>query len=356
MAQPILFQIKAWDARLEGAVTFSYTGNQAIKNQLIVRNNITNAVVYDQTQTTFQLRHAVATNSLVNGVCYNAQLRIFDKDNTPSAYSSAEFFYCYSAPLLSFSNCVANQIIQNSSFEALLNYAQTESEPLNNYQFILYNEKQSEVSRSGTLYNTSLLKYNYSNLDDKDKYFFRAVGETLNKMQVDTGMVPISVQYIRPSIYALVDLQNIYKDGMVRIRSNIVSITGKSNPDPPKYIDDKEVDLIAPDSWVKFDEGFEVSGDFTMQLRLRSIIRNGVPIVLSNGDDSVEIKYMRGSFESQQNVEKEYFVLRAHNGMSPYVQLSNYLDLPVTDSDMLYLWVRRKNHVYEITVKNLGGV
>lgn len=356
MAQPVIFQIKAWDASLEGTITFSYSGNQAIKNQLVIRNNLTNAIVYDQTQTTFQLKHIVKANSLINGICYNVQLRIFDKDNIPSTYSSAEFFYCYSNPLLTFLNCIANQMILYPSFEATLTYTQTENEPLNNYRFVLYNEKQSEISRSGNLYNTTQLKYIYSNLEDKNKYFIRAIGETLNHMQVDTGMLPVSVQYIRPSIYALVDLQNLYKEGLVRIRSNIVSITGKSNPDPPKYIADKEVDLIASDSWVKFDEGFDVTGDFTMQLRLRSVIRNGIPIILSNGNESIEIKYMHGSFNSQKNIEKGYFVLNAHNGMSPYVQLSNYLDLPIADSDILYLWVRRKNHVYEIATRNLGGV
>ena len=45
-----------------------------------------------------------------------------------------------------------------------------------------------------------------------------------------------------------------------------MAIDGKSNPDPPIYIDDKEVDLRDPNSWVEWNSGFRIQDDFTMRV------------------------------------------------------------------------------------------
>lgn len=355
MAQPILPEIYSWDSIKDKSITFSYSGNQVFKNQVVIRDNITNTIVYDQTQVTFQLKHVIAATTLANGNYYNLQLRVFDKDDVPSPYSKTEIFCCLASPTFSFLNLTENQIIQNSFFQAQLAYSQVQNEPLNNYQFILYNEHQIEIARSGTFYNTSSLSYTFSNLEDKGKYFFRATGETLNHMVVDTGMITASVRYSTHTLFTKVDLDNLAKMASIRIRSNIVSITGKSNPDPPIYLNDTEVDLRDPESWVKFDEGFEISGDFTAQIKARDIINYSIPLILSNESNEIVIKFMKGTFASQGNIEKAYFELTASNSIVSYVTMSNYLTLPIANIDSIYIWIRRINNVYELKAVNLGG-
>lgn len=345
MGQPILYQIRAWDAITEGVISFSYVGNQAFKNQVIIRINETNVVVYDQTHTTFQLKHTIAANTLQNNTCYNIQLRVFDKDDTPSPWSKTEVFYCFSSAIFKFSGIEQNQMVNCSSLETHLIYEQPH-DPINYYQFFLYDEQKTKIAQSSMLYGDSL-KYVYSGLEDKKIYYIRATGETINLVPLDTGYIAIAVSYSTPSYYAMVELTNVHDQGMIRIHSNMVSVEGTSNPSPPKFVD-KKVDLVEKNSWVKFDRGYEINGNFTAQLDVTQLIQNNTCLVFVGANNTrIVVEYKYGQKEGLHNNEA-YFKLNVETSNLTYVLYSNYIPVQIADNEQVNLWIRKKNNLYEI--------
>ena len=79
VTKPILYSIDAFDATQSATFTFYSTGgNQVVKNQLIIRNNTTNQIVYQQFVDSFKFEHTVPPNTLTNGTYYNASVITYD--------------------------------------------------------------------------------------------------------------------------------------------------------------------------------------------------------------------------------------------------------------------------------------
>ena len=318
-----------------------------------IYNNKTLAKVYDQTITTMQLVHTIPANTLENGNVYNAEIQTIDSNDKKSAFSSKIIFCCFAEPSWNFSNLTANQIIRNSSFSATVSYSQAQNEPLNSYQFVLYDGLSKEIFRSAKRYDTTNLSYSISGLDDSKAYFLQATGETLNGMLVDTGLVPFTVSYTQPSVFALVHLENVFNEGYIKITSNIITIEGESSPSPPTYIDNKKIDLTADGSCARFSEGFSIADDFTLQCYFEKPTQNTTLIEMENSFNKILVQYRYGSFDGDS--QKAYVELRAYAGLECYYIMSNLINIPST-TDRIHLWIRRIDNVYEIKCENMGVV
>ena len=354
MVAPVLFIVNAFDSAFEHTFNFSNDGNpQAVKNRMRVYKSEDRSLVYDETVESMKLYHSIPANRLTNGICYNAEIQIIDSTGAESPFSNQIVFYCYTTPSWNFTNLVQNQIITNSSFQAQVSYSQLEGEKLNSYQFILYDGLSNEIFSTPKRYDTTNLSYSISNLSDDKAYFLRATGETLNGMVLDTGLIGFTVSYIQPAMFALVHLDNVYDEGYIKITSNIITIEGKATPDPPKYIDDKKIDLTEDGSSVIFDEGFTIQNDFTLKSYLENLTQNTTVIELSNGKNRITIDYRFGSFDGEE--EKSYFELRSYAGEENYYLMSNTINKP-NSTDRIFLFIRRINNVYEIKCENMGVV
>src|SRR5574344_1508045 len=96
MVKPIGKTIKAFDSSSAQLFEFiSSSGNQVVKNRIIIRNNSTSAVVYDNTLETYTLGQTVPSNKLSNGVQYNFTFTTYDVDGNSSEESSPILFWCY---------------------------------------------------------------------------------------------------------------------------------------------------------------------------------------------------------------------------------------------------------------------
>lgn len=349
MIKAILKPVVPFDKNNSNKFYFDYYGNQPIKNRLIIKDNITNKVVYNKIQETLQFYHILPSNILTNGNVYNAQISIFDKEGNESDLSNVIIFYCFTTPLFSFSNLndSTNQI-QNSNYELQLQYSQVENEPLNYYKIILYNFNQNEVFNSGNLYNTETLKYLLTSLLNNTQYYVQAVGQTLNGINIDTGLIHIVVRYISPSVFSLVQLENLPFDASVKVDSRFVKIVGKSNPDPPKFIDDKRVDLTDSDSYVEFDKGFNISDNFTLEMLVSSLTDYSIFYEHDDGKYKMELKYMRGKFDGY-NREVGYVILRIYNSLTNYVVMSNYINIP-RENDNIYIFIKKIGGLCDVII------
>lgn len=350
LAVPILFDIAAFDKSSEQKLAFSWNGNQAFSNRLRIYKNSDSTLVYDQTQSSMQLYHTLAANTdgLLNGTQYRATIAVLDKDNTESAPSSPVLFYCYTKPTFLL-NISENQIINNSMFVAEITYNQIEDEPLKEFEINLFDSGMNQIFTSSTLYPSITKSAILSSLQDDTLYYVAASGVTLENTKLETGNIPFSVRYSTPTVFTKVELQNLSDSGQIKIRSNMISIDGKSNPSPPTYIDNEEVDLTQPDSYVIFDEGYKIRDNFTMKKIYSNI--TSYPAVIdtfSNGVDSIVLTMMKGRFESD-TADKIYCVLSVNNGLLNYRICSNKIFQP-SDTQKCRVVCQKIHDLYNIQI------
>jgi len=301
-----------------------------------------------------QTKHTIAPNILTNGTCYNAELQVFNKENIASSMSNRIVFYCYTTPVLRFTNIVENQIIRSSSYIPTLEYTQNEGELLNEYQVILYDIHHTQVYQTGILYTLENMKAHISNLSDNAKYYLRAVGKTLNGMDVDSGYIPISVEYIHPSLYAIVSLENNPVKKHIKIQSNIIPIEGIITPEPAIYINEKAIDLTADGTNVVFNDGFCIEDNFTLEYKDCGFKNTQCLLLLTEGNKKIELFYREGKFSGDIN-QKAYTWLKVTDRTTIYISASELIDIPLP-TELLHIWIRRINNLYDVKMTNTKEV
>ncbi|WP_206459469.1 hypothetical protein [Anaerovorax sp. IOR16] len=405
MGQPIIQTIIPFDATKPYSIKFIYVGNQVVKHTITIKDNITNATVYNSTNITFQLEHTIPENTLVNGKFYNVSVIVYDNVDVASTPSVAAVFNCLSTPIFGFSNISPNQIIKNSSIEVQLLYSQLENEQLNSWQVILYDYAQNILYKTDISYDISTLKTTIEGLLNNSQYFFQAIGETVNKISISTNLIPVSVSYQEPSISGLLSLKNIREQGRVEIGMNVRPITGKASMDYPIFIDNSKIDLTPFKlSWLLTDDGiprdyvhyvwddnaiyndtkkwtetnrkyYDENGNFLGSLSPSITYNEGFKIddnavICFKGSNfqyftevaeadtekyHLSIKYLKGIFEGS-DIEKAYFQLDIANSVVSYTTITNYIDIPNT-TDILLLYLKIDNNICDFKVKNIttGG-
>lgn len=363
MMKPNIYEPYAFDATQDYIFEFSYTGSQAQHNKIVIRDNASNKIVFEDKIRTMELKHKIPAGTLTNGGIYKATVFVYDTFENQSPESDAVIFFCFTQPVFTITNLTPNAIVNNSSYEVEFAYQQIEGEPLNSYQVLLYNSLGEIIAQSGNRYpnmdddTEPVFTYNLTSLDDNTEYSVQILGETLNHMVADTGRVVFTVEYINPAVFAILDLTNIEREGQIKIQSNIVSIVGHSYPDPPLFIDDMEVDTRGNDEGgqhrVWFDEGFNLQRDFTLQILMRDPNDYSTFLEFGAYPINLELKYMKGVFDSQNGKEMAYISLRVYNQLTAYYLQSNYFEPLAHPFEYLHVWLRCVKDVYELIAEPL---
>lgn len=345
-----LYNINAFDASQEMIFQFIWQGNQSFGNILRICENQSNTVVYQEKQTTMQLKHTLPTNTLNNGILYNARVAIVDIDNNVSEYSDPILFYCFTTPTFTFDNIEENQIIKNSSYQVNMSYSQLEKEQLQSWEISLYDTSQSMVQTSGVCY-TEKIVYTLTNLEDNQTYYIRATCHTLNGMEVDTGYLLFSVNYVQPSVYSILSLENIPNEGYIKLQSNIRAVEAKSYKDV-EYIDNEYVNL--KDNTIYIDDDFSLDDDYVINLLGYNLTPNTLIMQLSDGNNAINLYLRKGTYDINNNTEKTFIELNIPIAFTSYICYSNYIDNP-SSTDIIDIWLKKKNGLYGVYITNKGG-
>jgi hypothetical protein len=359
LTQPILNQISAFDATTQKIFYFATIGgDQVVGNRLIIRNNQTGAIVYNQIQYTYKFEHTLPAGTLTNNIYYNATVSTLNFNSVESESSVPIAFYCYTTPLLSITNVNPDDIIEQSTFKFIGDYYQLEGELLNGYKFILYDSNQSILSQSNILYVTPI-EYSFNGFNNNTQYYIELIGTTVNNTEITTGLIVFTVRYVKPPLFAIAGLENQCDTGNIQISSNIVAIDGISNPEPPVYIDEQKIDLTESGSWVKWLQGFNIKDNFTMRIWGNDFTNNEIITSISNnlnGSDNLnkfELSYIQQETLTGNGIQ---ILLKCwENSTIPYIIHSNVIETPLT-SDRLFIWVRRIDNLFDLVLENLGGV
>lgn len=356
LTRPTLISTAAFDATQQHTFTFNVVGgSQVVANQLVIRNNVTNDIVYTKKQESYRYEHILEANILTNGIYYNAVLSTFDADGNESQVSVPIQFYCYTTPVVQFTNIPVSGIIPNASFSFEFTYTQAENEKLNSYVVKLYNSFQSLVSTSGIQYASDGTppysgSYLFAGFEDNAVYYVELVGITVNNTQITTGLVKITVTYTQPDLFALIGLDNNCSEGYITLKSNIVLIEGESIPSPPTYVDGgNAVDLTNPNSWVEWNNGYSVSGNFLARAWFRDPTNYSTIIQFSNvSGETIRVNFMLGyENDASENLQAYVEAIVSVVDGEEYYIFSNYIDI-LTDTEYYNVWLTNSNNIYQI--------
>lgn len=356
LTRPTLLAMAAFDATKEQIFNFVVTGTSAqiVANQLIIRNNDTNDIVYQEKQESFKYEHILNANELTNGTYYNATISVFDADGNESPTSIPIQFWCYTKPVIQFTNIPVSGIVTNASFNFQFSYTQAENEPLNSYVMNLYNSSQVQISTSGIQYADNGTppyngNYTFTGFENNTVYYVQLTGTTTEGTIISTILQQFTVQYTKPDLFTLVQLANNCDEGYVSITSNIILIEGSSNPDPPTYINDQEIDLTEDGSYAEWSQGFSITGDMLSRLWFRNPNPYTTIAQFSNTNGQIiKLNYMLG-YENSSSTELQSYVelyVQSITGMDYYI-FSNYVPtLSATEQYVVYL--TRVNNIYSL--------
>ena len=341
MAKPIFTQGSdyAFDATKEHVFTYAWssTNLQSVGSIMTIKDNSTNQIVYNGRTNTLLLKHTLPANTLTNGRLYNAVIQVIDRDNNMSTQSDPILFYCYTQPTIS-TTLTNEQIVQNSSCTVGIVYNQPEGEELQSFKIELYNG-------FGELIYTSNMKYDVTStvvlngLEDNRQYYINAVGETINHMYAESGLILINVDYIQPELYAYISVENRYNFGDIQFTSNFVSIEGRS--ENPKYIGGEYVDTVNGTS-VVFDENFIINKDFSLILKGSNLQTNKIFTILKNDNNVISLKW-------RIDENNDYYVeLSSQSNNLINIFMSKHITCYPTTN--LKIMIRCKNNYFDIIV------
>lgn len=351
MATVYFNTINPFDAKFDKKIPYYYSGgNQQYYHKVTITNSITNTTVYSETRQTLQLNFTIPANKLTNGGKYSVQISVYDIDMKLQGTSINMNFICLTTPIFQISNLKDGQIIRTSNYNFELMYKQAEGELLQSYKMSLYDNNKTLLYTSGNKYNIDNMFVNISSLEDNIEYYVQAEGITVNGLVVNTGYIKLIADYLSPSSFYVVSLENVENKGAILIRSNIVSIEGHSKKDVI-YVDGSYADLTN-DNEVSFSEGFETYEDFTIIGSGYNFQRNKIIFSMKDTKDRiVNVEYRIGNYEETNNRDMAYLQLSIPTNFSTYIIKSNYIELP-NQRDILSYCIRREGSYFEVKLLN----
>lgn len=338
MAKPVILHVNPFDAEKPYEISLSWTGNRAHANRILIYDNETNKLVFDDMVSSFALKHTIPAYTLTNGKKYVIQAQTYDVENIASPLSDKVLFYTFETPDFYFNNIPENSRIANASFSASVYYYSSDWEDIGSYKFYLYDSTRKQLLQSSTLTDSFDISYNYRGLENNTVYFIRCVGVTVNGMELDTGYVEISVKYENPNTYSRIYSTAIPSQGCIQVATNLIIIQYNGTDTfeyPNGMIDLREKTLY-------YDEGFLIENDFTVIIRGVNLWQTNDIFKMDNGKFGLTLSshiYDDGKLR---------FRLLVPNGVSQYLLYSD--EQIFDDEDMVTVIIRRKNNIYQLKV------
>lgn len=340
MAKPYINKIVPFDGNKEYEISISWTGNRSHANRIIIYDNETNDIVFDDLVSTFSLKHTIPAYTLNNGKAWVIQAQTFDEENISSALSDKVLFYTFETPTFHFSNLPENSKITNASLAASVYYYSSDWENISSYVFYLYDSTKKQLLESSTLNDDVNISYIYRGLENNTDYYIRCVGRTVNNMPLDTGYVLVNVRYENPNTYARIYSTPRPEQGCVHVATNLI-IVQYNGTDSFEYEDGM---IYLKDKTLYYDEGFEIQNNSTFILRGMNLWQNANLLKSKNKNSEYELCLSSHIYANGQL----RFRLTVQNGVGTYLIYSS--PQVFENEDMITIAIRRKNNIYQLEV------
>lgn len=267
---PMINAIIPFDPKYNNEINFVYAGEQHNRIRAVIVDNLTGQTVVDETRIMGGTTYTIYKDILEPGNQYLIQIQVLYISETgtvekQSSLSDPVLFYCFSTPTFSFNEIVDGSEYNGSDITLSLNYFQKENEPIKSFQFLQYDINGSLINSSNISYSTTSMSYSFYKMNNDGYYSFRAIGETVHGMPLDTGYIQIHVNYetIPPNNVTLL-LENNYCNGYISISTNIKVIGHEA--ENGNYSLEDDVLIISDDNSITYNDGFLAENDFTIYI------------------------------------------------------------------------------------------
>jgi hypothetical protein len=266
---------KAIDAAEDNTFYWDISGDVQTAYQVDIYKNSDSTSVFSTGKiTSYNLYYKIPKNTLTNGMEYKLTVKAFNASNENQT-SYAVVFQTSARPVITI-----NTIGTVSNFSNLFSatYTQAQSVPLQSWNANLYNSDKVLIDHSDIM-TDSILEYLFANLETEKSYYieFQATSET--GLTGTCGLVKFSVFYLRPKQNVNLSAKNIDNAG-IELSWYVAQILGKSSG-TISYLND-EINLL--NGKVSFDEGFNISQDFSLKVWLHGV-ENYVTLLSLNGEN-----------------------------------------------------------------------
>ena len=207
-----------------------------------------------------------------NDVTYEVTVSTYNYQGQISEKSNIQIVTAYTNPEIVIVSPETTH--ESATLTCSFTYSQKEKESINKYSFRLLNSIGTQLDYSGDiLYSQDKsLSYQFkTELANDGTYVVEVNVVTVGNTNIIKTKTFIA-QYIQASDYfpLIIDNSATCENGAVVVKSELVLFEGEAYPSPPTYIDNDYVSLVEPGSYVIFDKGFEINGDFALIIKFNS--------------------------------------------------------------------------------------
>lgn len=172
-------------------------------------------------------------------------------------------------------------------------------------------------------------------------------------------------QTLRNSPYLI--LNNLCSQGIIEINSSLTSYEGTSNPTPPIYIDNKEVDLTEDGSWVQWSKYFVLKQPYTFRLWGRNFNVGQIADLSYSTDSSrhIILKYNQEDvYDETTETTTNYTFISLESGQTKtinnieyfypyYIESERIATNTITSTTKLFINVQEQGELFDISFKIL---
>ena len=277
-------------------ITWTNNGDTMVAFEVIIKNNSDQTQVYDSGKiSNYTPRHIVPANTLTNGIEYCFTITVYNSNND-SVVSDSKILKCSSRPIVSITT---DGYIRNQIATVIATYSQAENITVKCYQFSLFDISNNLIEQSDYIYDDNLVYTFSSLLTNEEQYNIECEAITQNDISSTSGKVTITVEYIAPIVSVLLTTETDDSKPSVKLNWHIIRILG-THEGTTSYIDNEKIDTT--NGKVIFDDGFNLTGDFTFYVWAENIQENETLIELFAENIQILIKY----YDNKVHVFKLY--------------------------------------------------
>lgn len=335
LTKPILQSINTFDANFNKTLNFKVIGGSQVHAHQVDITSSANVQVYLEKKTSFLFSHELPALTLINGTEYKARIRTFDISDVASDWSDWVIFYVYTTPSVSITNF--SSVIQNQSYTFEGNYNQLESDGLQSYRYILYDDLENIITSSSLKYD-GLLTHEIIGLEDQNHYKIELKVISNHGIEGTSGKLNFQASYFQPRLATVLNCENNDINGTVEIIANIIRIVGTSE-NSPVYIDDEWID--ATENLITFDEGFNVHKDFSLEMWLKDIQENEPFLYIYGSEGKFIVNYTNNKIR----------VLKQLNNAKAIYAIFASEDITILPSDIVYICLKHYFNLVDVNAE-----
>ena len=281
LVTPNLQPIASFDVTESKDITFISDGgdkpvkailNINVQNQTYQKSYITSVSSSTSEYTITLPANFLTGDNFGNNVTYEVTVSTYNYQGQISEKSNVEIFTAYTNPEVVIVSPETTH--ESATLTCTFTYSQKEGEEINKYSFRLLNSIGTQLDYSNDiLYSQDKsLSYQFkTELVNDGTYVVEVNIVTVGNTNIIKTKTFVA-QYVQASDYfpLIVDNSATCENGIVVVKSELVLFEGEAYPSPPTYIDNDYVSLVEPGSYVIFDKGFNIDGNFALIIKFNS--------------------------------------------------------------------------------------